>query len=511
MHKWLIVVAFIIVLTIIAIYGLRSRLNAMVRNRTEKILQTHFESQIEFSDFNVSLYPRIHVTIDGLVMRHKGRTDIPPLIQVQKVSMYANILSLLHARPHISYIQLEGLQIHTPPREPGGNPMIQSTDQNLTKKYPVVVDEVLADDAMLVVLRGDPNKPPRPFPIHHLLIRDLSFDSPAKFQATMLNAVPLGQINATGEFGPWLPEVPRETQSVGQYTFQNADLGTLKGIQGILSSKGTFSGPLDRLEVKGVTDIPNFSLRTADHPMAMHTEFSSIVDGTDGNTYLLLVTARFLHTTLAVTGEIVDADPNVKGRTIVLEANSQDARVEDLIRLAVKGNDPVMTGAVRLKTKIDIPEGDGDLVDRMKLSGQFGIGAAQFTSATVQGKIDTLSRKGQGQPKDMDIKGVPSEMTGKFRVGGAVAHFANLSFGVPGATVNLTGDYNLDSGNLDFHGKLILQAKLSQTVSGPKSFFLKALDPFFKGKNAGTVLPIKISGPRTNPAFGLDRRSHGSD
>ena len=54
-----------------------------------------------------------------------------------------------------------------------------------------------------------------------------------------------------------------------------------------------------------------------------------------------------------------------------------------------------------------------------------------------------------------------------------------------------------------------MQAKLSQTVTGVKSFFLKAVDPFFKGKNsekAGTVLPIRITGTKDHPAFGLDFR-----
>jgi hypothetical protein len=36
---------------------------------------------------------------------------------------------------------------------------------------------------------------------------------------------------------------------------------------------------------------------------------------------------------------------------------------------------------------------------------------------------------------------------------------------------------------------------------------LKALDPFFKGKNAGTVLAIKITGTKDKPEFGLD---HGA-
>jgi hypothetical protein len=57
---------------------------------------------------------------------------------------------------------------------------------------------------------------------------------------------------------------------------------------------------------------------------------------------------------------------------------------------------------------------------------------------------------------------------------------------------------------MDFHGKLQMQAKLSQTMTGAKSFFMKAVDPFFKGKNGGSEVPIKITGPKDHPSFGLD-------
>ena len=105
----------------------------MVRDRTDRILQTHFQSQVQFSDFEVSLFPRVRVTISELVMRHNGRTDIPPLFQIRKVHVYANFLSLLRAKPRVALVVLEGLQIHTPPRHPGGAPLIHGTDQDLQK------------------------------------------------------------------------------------------------------------------------------------------------------------------------------------------------------------------------------------------------------------------------------------------------------------------------------------------------------------------------------------------
>jgi hypothetical protein len=49
-----------------------------------------------------------------------------------------------------------------------------------------------------------------------------------------------------------------------------------------------------------------------------------------------------------------------------------------------------------------------------------------------------------------------------------------------------------------------MQAKLSKTVTGKKSFFLKLADPFFKKDGAGSVVPIRISGTRDEPKFALD-------
>jgi hypothetical protein len=72
--------------------------------------------------------------------------------------------------------------------------------------------------------------------------------------------------------------------------------------------------------------------------------------------------------------------------------------------------------------------------------------------------------------------------------------------------VRLDGTYNLDSEELNFRGTLRLEAKLSQTTTGMKSLFLKLIDPLFKKKNAGAVIPIKITGTREKPSFGLDTR-----
>src|SRR5277367_6810076 len=337
MRKW-IIAGVVVVLLVLVVAGvlLGPAMHVFVRARTQKVLEAHFASTVEFSDFDVTMFPRLRVTINGLVLRHKGRTDIPPLIEVKTVSVYAQLAGLLQPRPYISFVQLDGLQIHTPPRVPGGEPLIHKTDQDLAKKYPVLIGEVHADDASIQVLRAQNDKPPREFPIHHLDLHDVSFDRSAQFHAILTNAIPKGEIESTGEFGPWEAEEPSDTPANGHYTFQNADLGTLKGLRGILSSKGQFSGPLDYLAVEGYTDTPDFGLRTGGKPVALHTDFSALVNGTNGDVVLNKVTAKFLHTTLVVNGKIVDVSKEIKGRTIFLNASSNNAHIEDLLRLAVK-------------------------------------------------------------------------------------------------------------------------------------------------------------------------------
>ena len=75
---------------------------------------------------------------------------------------------------------------------------------------------------------------------------------------------------------------------------------------------------------------------------------------------------------------------------------------------------------------------------------------------------------------------------------------------MPGTRVNLDGTYSLDGNQFDFHGHARFDAKLSNMVGGWKSILLKPVDPFFSKHGAGTEVPIKITGTKSEPHFGLD-------
>jgi hypothetical protein len=50
-----------------------------------------------------------------------------------------------------------------------------------------------------------------------------------------------------------------------------------------------------------------------------------------------------------------------------------------------------------------------------------------------------------------------------------------------------------------------MDATISEAAGGGlKGFFLKAVDPVFRKKGAGALVPLKIGGTRDKPQFGLD-------
>jgi hypothetical protein len=304
-----------------------------------------------------------------------------------------------------------------------------------------------------------------------------------------------------GDFGPWQRENPGRTPLGAKYEFRNANLDHFKGIGGILSSTGKFKGVLERIEVDGETHTPDFVVDISGQRVPLETKFRAIVDGTNGETLLKPVRARVLNTTILADGGVLET-PGRKGRTVKLDVTVEGGRIEDLMRLALK-SEPVMTGRINFQTGFLLPPGEQDIAERLRLDGRFGLAAAQFSSPGIQDKIADLSDKGRGEPRtDTPSDRVASDFKGVFRLGGGVIQFRDLAFRVPGAGVFLNGSYGLETEALDFRGKLRLNAKLSETTTGVKSFFLRMVDPFFRDEDQ-TVVPIKITGTRKEPDFGL--------
>jgi AsmA-like C-terminal region len=497
-NKALLIVISLVVIVIVTVVVTGIHLsNPYLHKKVVEMLTEKFHANVELKEFHVYLFPGARIEGSGLALRHEGRTDVPPLISIQEFSAEAGILGLLGKPWKIGQVKLKGLVIQIPPKGERGK-----QDWSKVRSVPVLIDEIVSDDAELWLLPKSADKDPHVFAIHHLVMHSVGLDRPAKFNAKLTNAVPPGEIESEGSFGPWSADDPGQTPLAATYTFDKADLGVFKGISGTLSSKGKFGGVLEKIEVEGTTSTPDFTVKISGHPVPLETTFSATVDGTNGDTLLHPVTAHLLNTIIVAKGGVVKS-PDKKGRLIDLDVTVNQGRLEDLMRLAVKAAKPPMTGTITFNTKFDLPHENASVTDRLNLNGKFLVANGQFTSPEVSGKIETLSRKAQGHPDDEEAGSSVSELKGKFILDNGVLTFRGLTFKVTGAEVALDGTYTLQKEDLDFHGTLRMQAKLSQTMTGTKSFLLKAFDPFFR-KNGETQLPIKITGQREHPTFGLD-------
>jgi hypothetical protein len=460
-------------------------------------LRERYQSDVELGKLTISLIPVVRATGDNLVFRFNGRRDVPPLVQIRRFNLEAGFISFFRDPKHINRLRLEGLRIQVPPRT--GKP--ESTKPS-AQASPFVLDEVTADGTTLEIAPKDPEKEPLRFEIQRLTLRTAGIGQPMTFRAELTNAKPPGLIHSDGEFGPWNAEQPGSTKVSGNYTFRDADLSVFKGITGILSSDGKYSGQLDRIEVEGTTDVPGFALTIARHPMPLHTDFEATVDGVNGNTNLHPVRARLGRSSFEVSGAI-ERSALEKHKTTALAAKAAAARLEDFLRLSVKGKEPPLTGAIGFNTKVRIPPGEKNVVERMQLDGMFALTGVQFTSPVIQQKIASLSHHAQGDPKDHDPD-VRADFAGRFRLLNGELGLPDLRLNLPGAAVDMHGSYTLQSGALDFEGTARLDATVSQMTTGVKHVLLKPVDPLFRRDGAGAVVPIVISGTRGEPSFKLD-------
>ena len=465
-------------------------------------LNDQLDADVELRSFTVDSFPTLRIYGDNLKLRLKGQQQAAPFIEIRHFEVSGGLFGLLRKQRRFRSVTLDGLRITIPPRTLDDKEA--GSKAAGTVEGPVLIDHVVATDAQLVIVPRDPRKEPKIWAIHHLDLESVGFNRAMPFVATLTNPIPKGEIATQGVFGPWVKRDPGRTPLSGKYNFNQADLNTIKGIGGILTSAGDFSGHLEEIEVKGTTTTPDFSIDVGATPVPLETRFHAVVDGTNGNTYLKRVDAKLEQTAISAAGAI-ESRPGVKGRHINLDVTITDGRIQDVLRLAVKAKKPVMLGRLALQAKLLLPPGKTSVADRLDLAGRFALENAHFTDAGVQQQIAMLSRRAQGKKPTDPIGRIDSDMHGRFTLRDGVMRFNPFGFDVPGADVEIRGFYGLRSEQLDFRGTLAMDASVSKAAGGGiKGFLLKPFDPIFRKKGKGAILPITIKGPREKPKFGLE-------
>jgi hypothetical protein len=494
---------------VVAVRVVIDRAQPILRARVIETLSNRFQSRVELASLDVSVMRGLEVSGSGLkiygdIDPNPYEPGVQPLISLREFHFHTGIRNLFRPTVKIDTVYLKGMELNIPPKQ--DRRQFTNKMRSQTRKMSVIVSQFVCEDTNLLINTLNPDKPPLEFAISNLKMKDIGPGLPLRFDATLVNPKPVGDIQSTGLFGPWHEDNPRDTAVQGEYSFSNADLGTLKGIGGILSSTGKYEGTLSNIVVDGTTDTPDFRIARSGHAVPLHTEFHAIVDGTNGDTHLKPVKATLMHSSFTARGSVM----RVRGRPghdIELDVDVDHAQIEDLLKLGVRTEPPVMNGPVQMRTKLSLPPGEEDVADRLKLAGTFHVFEGHFSNQKVQDRLDAVSVRTSGKLKEKKKdaqEDVPVDLGGVFTLENGLLSFSLLHFLIPGTHVDMAGVYSLDGRTFDFRGTARLDAKLSQMTTGWKSILLKPVDPFFSKNGAGTEVPVRITGTESEPHFGLD-------
>ena len=479
----------------------------VLKRRVIETVSAKFDSRVELEDFHVSLLRGFEISGSGLRIFAPDQVVaagmVSPIITVEHFTFHTGLLGLFASPTHVGEVHVRGLILEIPPKEWRRSP----ASGKRPGKIGVVADRIVCDDSRLVIDTIKPGKDPKLFLLQHIILRELGPDQPWQYDATLINPVPRGDIQATGTFGPWQVFDPGAAAVTGHYLFDHVDLNTIKGIGGTLRSTGDFHGQLDRIAVDGTTTTPNFSLDTANHPLRLETKFHALVDGTTGDTYLQPVQAKLGRTEFTCRGSVV----NHKGigHTIDLDVDVPAGRLEDFLALAVHTQPVVMSATITMKTKLHLRPGKESVTEKLGLRGGFTLTRVHFNNPAVQDKVDILSLRAQGLPGKAvtGAEDVRSRMDGTFTMASGKLSLPELRYAMPGVNVRLNGIYSLDGNQFDFRGTVRTDATISHMVASPShSLLLRPLHPFFRKHGAAAEIPVNISSagmvsPRCHPPF----------
>jgi hypothetical protein len=452
-------------------------------------LEQRFGRQVLIGQFRQTWFP------PGCVA---GDVHVASLGSAQNLIVKTGWADLL--RRHLEKIKVVGLRITIALDNPPAVPGIAA------KSSVSSVGEIEANETVLEFLpqAGDSGK--TTIQVHQLVLDHVAAGQAIAFQVSLKAPKLAGVVNVQGNVGPWNTNNAAATPISGIYQFADADLKVFRGLGGILSSAGKFSGNLSNIKAEGSIDVPRFHVDDSAHSADLTAQFRASVDTRTADTVIQNAEAHLGRTIILSTGNISGGN-GTEGKTARLQMAVDTGRVEDLLNYFSHERHPSMTGDVRLRAYVEVPPGPGFL-RKIRLNGDFGVAGGKFTTPTRQTPVNRLSESARGEKKaeqEEDPKTVLSNLKGHVVIRDGTASLQKLSFGFPGAFAEMTGLYNLIPKTVDIHGTLRTEGTLSDASLGFKALLLKVATPFLK-KSRTTVVPFVITGKASNPSVDLDLR-----
>jgi hypothetical protein len=467
-------------------------------------LERTSSARVEIGDFRRIYFPYpgcVAADVTFRVNLPDGKPAAQPVITIRRLKIESTLAGMLSKPGRIKKMIADGVRIHVPAEG------VNLHSRAGAERVGMVIEELKAKDAVLEIVNSQGEQKPLVFPIHQVTFHNVNANNTIPFEVSLHLPLPPGEVESYGWIGPWDENKPmRNTPVSGSYVLKSADLNYFSSLGGLVSSKGNFSGDLSRLAVTGNAESADFEVKESEHKFRVSTKFQGVVDLKTGDVTLPSLLANLGNTKMTAQATIA-GNP----KTVSLDVTEGHGKVEDLILLFSNTQQSPIVGPIVFHAKAVLPPEERPFKERVRLSGDYKIDPAQFTAPSTQDNVDKLSERAQGEKDkkdhgpDDDGKGferVLTNLTGKVTLKNGTAVLPRTTFSVPGAQGEMAGTYSLLNKKVDFHGKMLMRATVSQATTGVKSFFLKVVDPFYKKKNAGADVPIAMTGTYGHVHFG---------
>jgi hypothetical protein len=148
--KWLLGIAAVAGLCIaalfIAAHRMAKEVEPYIRDQAVQYLEKRFDSDVEIGSLHISV-PKLsplqllgkdwhgakaRVEGERVILRHKGRTDIPPLFRIKQFAFEIDLSILFDTAKRIPLVTVDGMEVNIPPK--GERPGVATEQQREQKE-----------------------------------------------------------------------------------------------------------------------------------------------------------------------------------------------------------------------------------------------------------------------------------------------------------------------------------------------------------------------------------------